>query len=45
LRQHALLCEQREQTPVEIGHGREGVAPAQPAGVPAASTRIELDQN
>jgi len=45
LREHALLAEQREQTPVEIGHGRERVAPAQPAGVPAASTRMELDQD
>jgi hypothetical protein len=44
LRQHALLAEQREQTPVESGEGRERVAPAQPAGVPAASTHVELDQ-
>jgi len=44
LRQHALLREQRQQTPVEIGDGRERVAPAQPAGVPAASTRMGIDQ-
>jgi hypothetical protein len=45
LRQHALLAEQREQTPIGIGDGRERVAPAPPAGVPAASTRMELDQD
>jgi hypothetical protein len=45
LRQHALLNEQREQTPVENGERRERVAPAPPAGVPAASTRVELDQD
>jgi hypothetical protein len=45
LRQHALLSEQREQTPICIGHGRERVAPAQPAGVPAATTHLELDQD
>ena len=31
LRQHALLSEQREQTPICVGDGRECVAPAQPA--------------
>jgi len=45
LRQHALLSEQREQTPICIGDGRERVAPAQPAGVPAATARVELDQD
>jgi hypothetical protein len=45
LRQHALLSEQRQQTPIGIGHGRERVAPAQPAGVSAASARMELDQD
>jgi hypothetical protein len=45
LRQHALLSEQREQTPICIGDGRERVAPAQPAGVPAATACVELDQD
>jgi hypothetical protein len=45
LRQHALLREQREQTPICIGHGRECVAPAPPAGVPAATAHLELDQD
>jgi hypothetical protein len=45
LRQHALLSEQREQAPICIGEGRECVAPAQPAGVPAATAHLELDQD
>jgi hypothetical protein len=45
LRQHALLSEQREQAPIGIGHRRERVAPAQPAGVPAATAHVELDQD
>ncbi len=45
LRQHALLSEQREQTPIRIGHGRECVAPARPADRPAATTHVDLDQD
>ena len=45
LRQHALLSEQREQTPIRVGDGRECVAPAQPAardrGHHASETRSE----
>ncbi len=43
LRQHALLAEQREQTPVEIGEGRERVRPATPADEPAATTTRVVD--
>lgn len=45
LREHALLAEQREQMPVEVGEGRECVAPAQPAGVAAASAPVGIDQD
>jgi hypothetical protein len=45
LREHALLAEQREQTPIRIGQRRERFAPARPAGVPAATAPVELDQN
>src|SRR5439155_12383541 len=37
LRELTLLTEQREQSAVEPGQGRERVAPAQPAGAPAAA--------
>jgi hypothetical protein len=42
LRQHALLTEQREQTPVCIGDGRERVVPARPAHAAAATTRVDV---
>jgi hypothetical protein len=45
LRQHALLSEQREQTPIRVGQGRERVVPAQPARAPAATARMDIDQD
>ena len=44
LRQHALLTEQREQTPIRNGQRRERVAPAQPAHASAATARREFSQ-
>jgi hypothetical protein len=45
LRQHALLSEQREQTPIRIGQGSERVVPALPAHATASTARVDIDQN